>query len=134
MSRLEIVDEKPRTWKHPSTQRVVGEVVPLLSELQDVLKIGHAEDSIAPGPLEASGAEGSGPVAKSFDGHPSHDMVTRGRFSWCKRCGSYTSGVRVSKMLRADCTKVTPGGKLQPQRVARGLPPDAKSTDWGDPD
>ena len=81
MSRFEVNDEEPRTWTNSSTRRVVDEVAPLLSELQDVLKRGLAEECVALESSAASGSPGSSQLARSCTGHPSHDVVTRGKFS-----------------------------------------------------
>ena len=63
--------------------------------------------------------------------HPSHRVSCRGAYTWCRRCGAFTTGLRV-RLLAQECTKPRTAGRLVLSRVRLGLPPLHTATEWGD--
>ena len=63
--------------------------------------------------------------------HVSHQLLTRGTWTWCKRCGSYTRGLRIRR-LGEPCRKPSQDTKAALDRVKVNLPPCPGHVLWGD--
>ena len=87
---------------------------------------GHGHD---PGIFEGAGW-GSGHLLASAL-HPTHVPHWRGRFLWCGRCGSWTTGGCPGGALQFGCPpKPTRSGMGVLSRLSRGLPPHSSHRDW----
>ena len=75
-------------------------------------------------------------VAPTLPLHPSHHLRSRGVWSWCARCGCFSSGTKFRR-LQAPCVSITPCGKQALNRIRKGLPPAlprGRQLRWGDVD
>ena len=79
------------------------------------------------GPLESQGI-----LARGLRGiHASHLPRSKGTYTWCRRCGAWTSGLRI-RLLARPCLGPAVAGRLALARISKGLPPRVSETEWGD--
>ena len=75
-------------------------------------------------------AEGFAPALPAI--HPSHRPLSRGQWTWCRRCGCHTRGVRILHLAQRCLGPTTKQGRRSLKRERDGLPPLQGTTVWGD--
>ena len=87
-----------------------------------------ALDGAAPA---GSGAGWSDGNAKKLKFHESHAPHWKGRFLWCGRCGSWSTGGFARSALVLRCTGgPSRSGASALSRIRRGLPPHSSHASW----
>ena len=71
-------------------------------------------------------------IAQASEIHQSHQICSRGKWTWCAKCGAFTAFGNRPQRLMVPCAPPTKAGKDALSRIKKGRPPENKDKDWGD--